>query len=296
MPGLIGADVDQLRALSRRFAEAADRLRGLVTDTSRQVQAARWAGPDADRFRSQWQGEAIGRIRSAADALQAAASALQRNADEQDQASAAAGGASGGVFGAVPPRPAWGWPGDVGETPWFLRPGGGFGDPGMTPLMPNGHNGAGTRWNFPNPFDEYRDLVGSTPIWPISIGTAVGMTPLGDAMNVTDGTALAFDDRLGLGDKVAEGAHWAVDLGGGQLRQAGFDSHNPAVYLTGAAVSQWGDVVSEFAKADFSPPTVANNVAFISAHPGEAFDAARDAVLNYVPKLISNFSINPFGK
>lgn len=251
MPGLIGADVDQLRVLSLRFAEAADRLRDLVTDTSRRVEAACWAGPDADRFRAQWQGEAIARLWSAADALQAAATALQRNADEQEQASAASGGGSG----PGPPLPAWGWPGDVGATPWFLRPGGGLPDPGMTPMIPNGNNGTGPQWSFPNPFDEYRDFVGKTPIWPTSIGTA-----------------------------------------GGQLRQAGFDSHNPAGYLTGVAVSQWGDVVSEFTRADFSQATVANNVDFITAHPGEAFGAARDAVLSYIPKLISNFSFNPFGK
>ncbi|WP_250150404.1 hypothetical protein [Mycolicibacter acidiphilus] len=205
---------------------------------------------------------------------------LQRNADEQDQASSATGG--------------WGWPGDLGAQPWFLRPGGGLPDPGMTPVSP--HNGAGPRWSFPNPFAEYRGFVEKTPIWPISVGTAIAMTPLGAAMDRADVTALAFDDRLGPGDKLAESAHLAVDLGGGGLRQAGFDTRNPALYLGGVAVSQWGDVVSEAAKADFSRPTVANNVDFITAHPGEAFAAARDAVLGYLPTLISNFTVNPFGK
>lgn len=295
MPGWVGADVDQLRALSRRFAAAADQLRAVVTQTSGRLDAVRWTGADGDRFRSQWRGEAAGRLRSAAEALDRAARVLLRNADEQEQASSAGGGVNGSGLGPGPPRPAWGWPGDVGTTPWFLRPGGGFDPGGMSPL-PGGGDGAAPTWSFPNPFDEYRDVVGSTPIWPISVGTAIGMTPLGDAMNVADGTALVFDDRLGVSDKLAEGVHLAADIGGGGLRQAGFDSRNPVLYLGGAAVSQWGDVVSEFNKADFSPATVARNIDFLTAHPGQAFEAARDAVVDYIPKLISNFTINPFGK
>lgn len=163
-------------------------------------------------------------------------------------------------------------------------------------MAPSGHNGAEPQWNFPNPFGVYRDFVGKTPIWPITIGTAVGMTPVGDALTYADGAALALDDRLGLGDKAAEAVHMAVDFSGSQLRQAGFDSRNAALYLGGVAVSQWKDVVSEFSKADFGQATVARNVDFITAHPGEAFSAARDAVLDYIPKLVSNFSFNPFGK
>ncbi|AEF36838.1 conserved hypothetical protein [Mycolicibacter sinensis] len=296
MPGFVGADVDQLRALSRRFADAAERLRGVMTEVSNRVDSVHWVGADVDRFRARWRGESLAQLRSAAEALRAAATTLQRNAEEQEQASSAGAGIAAGGFGLGPPRHAWGWPGDGGATPWFLNPGGGIPDPGMTPTLPSLNNAAGPQWSFPNPFDEYRDFVGQTPIWPISIGTAIGMTPLGGAMHYADAAALAFDDRLGAGERVADGAGFAADLVGGRLRQAGFDSRNPVLYLSGVATSQWGDVVSEFAKADFSPATVANNIDFVAAHPGEAFDAARDAVVNYIPKLISNFSFNPFGK
>lgn len=245
MPGLVGADVDQLRALSRRFAEAADRLRAVVTETSGRLNAVRWTGPDGDRFRSEWQGEATGRLRSAADALAAAAEALRRNADEQDQASSAGGGATASGLWEGSARPAWGWPGDVGQQPWFLRPGGGFADSGGTTL-PGSVNGAVPTWSFPNPFNEYRDVGGSTPIWPIGIDTAIG----GDA----------------------------------------------APYLGGTAVSQWGDVVSELNQADFSNATADRTVNLFTAQPGQAFEAARDAVVDYIPKLISNFTVNPSGK
>lgn len=295
MPGFVGADVDQLRALSRRFADAAERLTGVMTEVSNRVDSVHWVGADVDRFRARWRGQSMAQLRSAAEALRAAATTLQRNAEEQEQASSAGVDIAAGGFGLGPPRPAWGWPGDGGATPWFLNPGGGLPDPAMPPTLPSGNNGAGQQWSFPNPFEEYRDFVGQTPIWPISVGTAIGMTPLGDAMHYADGAALAFGDG-GPGDKLADGAGFAADLVGGGLRKAGFESRNPALYLSGVAASQWGDVVSEFAKADFRPATVANNVEFIAAHPGEAFDAARDAVMNYIPKLISNFSFNPFGK
>lgn len=92
---LVGADVDQLRALARTFEQAADRLEGLTRELSGRLQSTPWVGPDADRYRSRFQGESSAAIRSAAGALRAAATALQRNATEQDHASSGTGLATG---------------------------------------------------------------------------------------------------------------------------------------------------------------------------------------------------------
>lgn len=167
-----------------------------------------------------------------------------------------------------------------GVTPWLLPPGGGFPDAGATPVLPSGDNAAGPRWSFPNPYHEYRDFVGDTPIWPISVGNAVGVTPPGAATKYADDAELACDDRLGM---------W------GSEPQVGFDGRGSARYLSGAA-SPWGDVASESAAAAFGHANVGHNVYLTTVPPAEAFDAARDAVLDRIPQLVSMFSFNPFGK
>lgn len=87
-----GADPDQLRSLSKTVAKAADHLSQLASQVTSQLGATRWQGPDADRFRAQWNSASIKSLRAATQDLHTASDALQRNAREQDQASAAAGG------------------------------------------------------------------------------------------------------------------------------------------------------------------------------------------------------------
>jgi hypothetical protein len=67
-------------------------------------------------------------------------------------------------------------------------------------------------------------------------------------------------------------------------------------------VSQWGDVATNFAEADFSsldfsPSTLQSDVNYIASDPGGAFDAAKDAlgtgkdaVIGYMPKMLSNWN------
>jgi hypothetical protein len=86
-------------------------------------------------------------------------------------------------------------------------------------------------------------------------------------------------------DRIAEATRSLTDLGGGFLKDVVPGQFG---YLAGVAVTQWGDVAYEVSKADFSPQAVQTTAAYISSDPGGAFDAAKDAVLGYVPKLISN--------
>jgi hypothetical protein len=68
----------------------------------------------------------------------------------------------------------------------------------------------------------------------------------------------------------------------------GKPSLNP-LYLGGVTVSQWGDVIKEGSKMDLSASALQSNADFIASNPGGAFDAARDAVVNYIPKAVSNW-------
>lgn len=88
---LVGADVEQLRQLARSFTQAADRLEGTVREVTGRLSSTPWTGPDAHRYRSQWQGQSIVAVRGVVTAMRQAADALQRNATEQDHASVASG-------------------------------------------------------------------------------------------------------------------------------------------------------------------------------------------------------------
>ena len=103
---LVGADVGALRALARTLSQAADRLDQTNSAVSGGLSNVRWSGPDADRFGAVWQQQSRKSLSSAATALREAAQALQRNALEQEQASAATGGALPGSTGSGSAMPS----------------------------------------------------------------------------------------------------------------------------------------------------------------------------------------------
>lgn len=95
--GIYGADVHELRDTAGELARGASALDGARTALTTRLSQSRWTGPDGDRFRAQWNGELTALLRSAQRGLDDAATALRRNADEQEKASAADGsGYTGG--------------------------------------------------------------------------------------------------------------------------------------------------------------------------------------------------------
>jgi hypothetical protein len=103
---LVGADVEQLRELARAFTQAADRLDGTTGEVTGRLSSTSWVGPDANRYRAQWQGQSMASMRGVVSALRLAAATIERNAREQDSASAANGFGSpthvGPAGGSVP--------------------------------------------------------------------------------------------------------------------------------------------------------------------------------------------------
>lgn len=119
-----GADPEQLRLAAKQLTQAADQLQGSVKSLGSVISnASFWRGPDSDRFRSQWHGQSVRSITNTVDALHNAANILRRNADEQDTASKADGGGTGGVSKAASvcynraPKGLNGIWKEVGETP-----------------------------------------------------------------------------------------------------------------------------------------------------------------------------------
>lgn len=276
--GMVGADVDQLRALARNLTQAADRLEGMTGEVTGRLSAVPWQGQDASQFRSQWQGQSLGQIRAVVGALRDAATQIERNATEQDQASATSG--SDGLLSTVSGAISGMMSAPHGQTlPASLS------TPERTLLPPD------LLYRLPEaplqPFVDMRDYLASNTLWPINNGFAIGQVfpELGPVLPLVDALGIAGDTSLSPDDKIVESTHSLTDLGGGLLKDV---IPGPVGYLSGVAVSQWGDVAYEVSKADFSPAAVQTTTNYIASDPAGAFDAAKDAVLGYVPKLISN--------
>lgn len=95
MSTMYGADVAQLRALAGQFDRLAAQLDGDRMTVGNAIQISAWVGPVAVRFRHTWESDYSRRLHGASERLRSAARALGANADDQERASAAGGGAPG---------------------------------------------------------------------------------------------------------------------------------------------------------------------------------------------------------
>lgn len=89
MSGFLGADTEQLRSHAHLLKDRAKSLRDLKEQLGpRVLDESSWTGPDAESFRAQWRGDVAQRFESTAQSLGDRAEVLERQADEQDDASA----------------------------------------------------------------------------------------------------------------------------------------------------------------------------------------------------------------
>lgn len=122
---LYGADVESLRQLAQTFNNKSQVLDNDVNLALKAlVSATDWQGSDGDKFKDDWDSVLAPQLRNAAQALAQAGWDLNRNADEQEQASGGGGGA-GGVVGS-----SYGGTGVTGSSGSFG--GGGSGSGGVT--------------------------------------------------------------------------------------------------------------------------------------------------------------------
>lgn len=120
---LYGADVESLRQLAQTFNNKSQVLDNDVNLALKAlVSATDWQGSDGDKFKDDWDSVLAPQLRNAAQALAQAGWDLNRNADEQEQASG--GGGAGGVVGS-----SYGGGGVSGSSGSF---GGGSGSAGIT--------------------------------------------------------------------------------------------------------------------------------------------------------------------
>ena len=85
----LGADVEALDQLARRFNEEAQKIQQAISTISSQIDTTWWQGPDAERFRNNWQSSFRGQLQRIGESLGQAAQQCKRQADQQRQVSGA---------------------------------------------------------------------------------------------------------------------------------------------------------------------------------------------------------------
>lgn len=84
---LFGQDIAQVQQLATQLNSKASDIESVISQLTSAVNSVQWMGPDAERFKSDWQGQHVPQLRQVVSALQTASQNANRNASEQQQAS-----------------------------------------------------------------------------------------------------------------------------------------------------------------------------------------------------------------
>ncbi|MDI2037274.1 WXG100 family type VII secretion target [Paenarthrobacter nitroguajacolicus] len=114
-PGFYGADIEQLRSLSKQMGQAGSRLQNQELQINGLISSVAWKGTDGERFRREWSSTLRPMLHKTSRSLDDVAKTLRTQADEQDKASTQ-GGQAGGPGGPVGPQVPGGNGGQVTPT------------------------------------------------------------------------------------------------------------------------------------------------------------------------------------
>ncbi|PQE00377.1 hypothetical protein CYL16_12205 [Mycobacterium sp. EPG1] len=84
---LYGADIAQLRQLSGQLNAKANDIQSIVSQLTSAITSVEWRGPDAERFKSDWQSQHVAQLKQVINALQNASQQASKNAQDQEVAS-----------------------------------------------------------------------------------------------------------------------------------------------------------------------------------------------------------------
>jgi len=87
MANIWGLDVEQVRQLAREMDVASGDLQNIMSKLTNLLSSTQWSGPDAERFRSDWQSTHAQSLMRAKAALEETAGAARNNAAAQESAS-----------------------------------------------------------------------------------------------------------------------------------------------------------------------------------------------------------------
>lgn len=261
--GMYGADVEQLRSLAMKFEDSGSNLLDVIRTLDHQINSTgAWRGPDAERFRSDWNGRDKTALTNSANSLQQGASTLRRNGEEQERASAGGGGSAlGGGSSAHRASPT------SAGLPVAAGGGAVVDGPALIELY---HN--------------LRQLQfgGLT----ISDQALVAAKIAGTGMLDKVGTVADVADVIGYVHR----GEWG-DAASVVSKTVGDSIKNipgPVAYLSGTAINVWTDVFVQAGKSDWSAEGRSEVSNYMAQDPWGAADAAIGSVMNYLPTLVSD--------
>ncbi|MEO3934920.1 MULTISPECIES: hypothetical protein [Micrococcaceae] len=82
-----GADIAQLKTLGTKLQQGSSEIDKQKAALTKALESTDWKGPDADKFRSEWNGTHAAQLAKVSQALQEAGKQASRNATEQESAS-----------------------------------------------------------------------------------------------------------------------------------------------------------------------------------------------------------------
>ncbi|AOT02020.1 hypothetical protein [Arthrobacter sp. U41] len=243
-PGFYGADVAQLRALSKSLGQSENRLKTVESSVNSLVQSAVWKGTDADKFRAEWTSSLRPMLNNASATLRHSSQLLLGQASEQDQASGSGSAvpASSGAGQAPATEAAVRSWGDAFTDPnythapsgieWLLELGGGDGSGSST--LANGLKFVADKFNWN--IDLAQVEAGTSKFFDFMKGANRLLGVLGGAIGAFDvASGIAGKDPFRIADGVIGGGlSIAAVLATGTIVGA------PAGVVLGAAALGWG--------------------------------------------------------
>jgi hypothetical protein len=82
-----GADVQGLKDLGSKLQHGATEIETQKSNLNKMLHTVDWKGPDADKFRSEWDSNHMTQLTKVAEALKDAGQKARQNAEAQDQTS-----------------------------------------------------------------------------------------------------------------------------------------------------------------------------------------------------------------
>lgn len=83
MAGFYGMDVEAVQGLARQLDAKSQEITNLANQLTTQLSSTDWKGPDADRFRTDWDSIHRPALNNVAQALDTAGTTANQNATEQ---------------------------------------------------------------------------------------------------------------------------------------------------------------------------------------------------------------------
>ncbi|MEL7975456.1 WXG100 family type VII secretion target [Isoptericola sp. F-RaC21] len=83
MAGYLGLNPEEMQQLVQVLRKKADKIEELVGKLNQQVKATTWDGPDAERFKSEWESKHQTALKQVATALEQISQAAKKELDQQ---------------------------------------------------------------------------------------------------------------------------------------------------------------------------------------------------------------------